>query len=632
MASLSSSGAVAVEGTMQKKRSAVWRHFEEEGENKVVCRTCHKRLTKYGNTSMMLRHLRGKHPELMHCLLNAEGPTVTGEAVSWQIEEQQVEEVVEALPPLDVSVKKKRSTVWRHFQEEGTDKVSCRICNEKLAKHGNTSSMLRHLRGKHPQLKLGELQGDNARKLNRLHLRSSNTETRFLSVCERLLRHNQLTDCTLMADGQFVQAHRLVLATCSESFEEMFKTVTHSNPVVVLRDITIQELRGLLNYMYKGETLVKSNDLPGLLKAASQLKIKGLSQVGLADSWLEDPRASGGSQPQHITTKADMTFYNDDQDMDDLDDDEADHIGHQSQGQRKKPGTALDLMAMCEEVELEDARSGGLETSGDGSRTMKRVQIKIEHGTGVTDSEVQTSVEIPSSMNSHLHQHQEHQTAAEFLTAQEEVVIHQEPIDMHEEHRSDGTSRATVSLSHDDDPLAQAVKVTQTEDLGEQNMSGIITSCGTVMRVGTSQHPSSSVQNTIYLLQDDGGLILLGLAGGESQSRVYAAGSSQSTARTASESLRPTPSRRLRKYSKQDLITALNLIRDGHLGIKPAARAFNIPVATLYNATKRHDISSPMQQGANKVPCRRKRSLFVSTDGTHFHCLPPHSPTLPEST
>ncbi|KAG7166920.1 hypothetical protein Hamer_G021737 [Homarus americanus] len=297
-------------------------------------------------------------------------------------------------------------------------------------------------------------------------------------------------------------------------------------------------------------------------------------------------------------TKADMTFYEDDQDMDDLDDDEADHhVGHCVQGQRKKSGSALDLMAMCEEVELEEARAGGLSMSGDDSRPMKRVQIKLEHGTGVTDSQVQTSVEIPTSMNSHLHQQQAHQSTAEFLTTQEEVVIHQEPIEMHEDHRSHGTR--TVSINHDEDPLAQAIKVTQaSEDIGDQNMSGILTTSGTLVRMGTSQHASTSVQNTI----EDGGLILLGLAGGESQGRVYTAGSSQSVATTASESLRPTAPKRLRKYSKQDLITALNLIRDGHLGIKPAARAFNIPVATLYTATKRHDISSPMQQVTEKTP------------------------------
>lgn len=86
---------------MQKKRSAVWRHFAEEGENKVACRTCHKRLTKHGNTSMMLRHLRGKHPELMHCLLiDSEGP---GNDDSWNVDEGQVDEVVETLPQMDPS-------------------------------------------------------------------------------------------------------------------------------------------------------------------------------------------------------------------------------------------------------------------------------------------------------------------------------------------------------------------------------------------------------------------------------------------------------------------------------------------------------------------------------------------------
>ncbi|MPC81263.1 hypothetical protein E2C01_075870 [Portunus trituberculatus] len=87
---------------MQKKRSAVWRHFAEEGENKVSCRTCHKRLTKHGNTSMMLRHLRGKHPELMHCLLlDTEGPS--GHEDTWTMDEPQAEEVVESLPPIDAS-------------------------------------------------------------------------------------------------------------------------------------------------------------------------------------------------------------------------------------------------------------------------------------------------------------------------------------------------------------------------------------------------------------------------------------------------------------------------------------------------------------------------------------------------
>ncbi|XP_050696235.1 uncharacterized protein LOC126985420 isoform X3 [Eriocheir sinensis] len=605
---------------MQKKRSAVWRHFAEEGENKVACRTCHKRLTKHGNTSMMLRHLRGKHPELMHCLLiDGEGP---GNDDGWNVDEGQVDEVVETLPQMDPSVKKKRSTVWKHFQEEGTDKVSCRICNEKLAKHGNTSSMLRHLRGKHPQLKLGDLQGDN-RKLNRLHLRSSNTEARFLSVCERLLLNNQLTDCTLVAEGQFVQAHRLVLATCSEVFEEMFKTVCQTNPVVVLRDVSLQELRGLISYMYKGETLVKSHDLPGLLKAATQLKIKGLCQVGVTDPWFDDSRTPTASaaaasphhhhhHPHHVTPKQDMTFFHDDHEMEDMDEDDSEHPG-----QDKKTNTAtINLMAMCEEVVLDESGGGGGSglVTEDGGRTLKRVQIKLEHGMGVAE---EMGAAVPSIGLS------SHQSPDAFLTAsQEEVMIHHDAEEMQQQQDHGGIR---------DDPLAcTTVKVTtnaSATDLTDQGMPGILTANGTVMRVGNSapQQTPASVQSAI----DSEGLILLGLAGGgpETQGRVFP-GPSHPQLDTPSR----LPSlRRLRKYSKQDLLTALNLIRDGHLGIKPAARAFNIPVATLYNATKRHDISSPMKQGANKDIWQNKGSLLVSTDGIHYQCLPSRSPSLPET-
>lgn len=46
---------------------------------------------------------------------------------------------------------------------------------------------------------------------------------------------------------------------------------------------------------------------------------------------------------------------------------------------------------------------------------------------------------------------------------------------------------------------------------------------------------------------------------------------------------------------------ALELIHQGQLGIKPAARAFNIPAATLHHAARRSKISSPMQQGGNRA-------------------------------
>ncbi|KAG0720906.1 hypothetical protein GWK47_047507 [Chionoecetes opilio] len=286
-----------------------------------------------------------------------------------------------------------------------------------------------------------------------------------------------------------------------------------------------------------------------------------------------------------MNPKPDMAFYQDDQEMEEMDEDDPEH-----QGQDKKANAAtINLMAMCEEVVLDEG--GGLMAEGDG-RTLKRVQIKLEHGVGMGVG-VGVGEEVPQTMELHAHR-----TPDAFLApSQEEVIIHHESEEMHHHHhlhhQHQQHDRGAVPVIRDD-PLARAVKVAHATasagELAEQGMPGILTANGTVVRVGSATpQQGTSVQSAI----DNEGLILLGLAGGtEGQERVYP-GPSHPTPDTPT---RGSALRRLRRYSKQDLLTALNLIRDGHLGIKPAARAFNIPVATLYNATKRHDISSPMQQ------------------------------------
>ncbi|KAI2643784.1 E3 SUMO-protein ligase ZBED1 [Labeo rohita] len=46
--------------------------------------------------------------------------------------------------------KRPRSQVWEHFSLDTPNKVSCLICDQTLSYSNNTSSMLRHLRSKHP--------------------------------------------------------------------------------------------------------------------------------------------------------------------------------------------------------------------------------------------------------------------------------------------------------------------------------------------------------------------------------------------------------------------------------------------------------------------------------------------------
>lgn len=116
--------------------------------------------------------------------------------------------------------------------------------------------------------------------------------------------------------------------------------------------------------------------------------------------------------------------------------------------EQKKAGATLDLMAMCEEVDFDETHlAADLGVPEDTNKILKRVQIKLEHGTGISQSTVPAaSVELTPTISSHMH-HQENQSATEFLTTQEEVVIHQESLEMEDDqHSCDGAATTSVSV------------------------------------------------------------------------------------------------------------------------------------------------------------------------------------------
>lgn len=68
-----------------------------------------------------------------------------------------------------------------------------------------------------------------------------------------------------------------MLSTCSEYFEDIFGRIECKHPFIIMKDVEPHHLEALLNYMYKGEVNVLQESLPGLIKAAEALKIKGLA-------------------------------------------------------------------------------------------------------------------------------------------------------------------------------------------------------------------------------------------------------------------------------------------------------------------------------------------------------------------
>ncbi|CAL4067264.1 unnamed protein product, partial [Meganyctiphanes norvegica] len=393
--------------------------------------------------------------------------------------------------------------------------------------------------------------------MTRLQFRTEGGDRRFTSFCERLLECNQLTDCSLMVEGHIVQTHKLILAMFSDSLEELFKSISTSHPVLVLRDITVEELHALLNFMYKGETTVSSEALPGLLKAASMLKIKGLMHLSNSSEWVNDSILANTSS----VTEAEK--------QDQLFNQESGRI-HQSVSEE---GCSL-VVGMCEEVTLKD------------------------------DVEMQLEPEVQL-----VEQHQQHQKSQAELVEQKQLIL--------QTHTHDDTSRIIGTQVQNRNTQHTKVIVKKQESphsLCDQQSVCLPQSPNIVQDSEVDPLCQDDVDDLNREGEEDSSGILLipmelnaqvaAATQGTSFSHVQAVATAASLSQAIQDKEKHTGNKK--KYTKDDLLTALNLIRSGHMGIKPAARAFNIPVATLHTQAKKHGVASPMQQGANKAAWRNR--------------------------
>ncbi|XP_017132932.1 longitudinals lacking protein, isoforms N/O/W/X/Y isoform X14 [Drosophila elegans] len=119
-------------------------------------------------------------------------------------------------------------------------------------------------------------------------LRWNNHQSTLISVFDTLLENETLVDCTLAAEGKFLKAHKVVLSACSPYFATLLQEQYDKHPIFILKDVKYQELRAMMDYMYRGEVNISQDQLAALLKAAESLQIKGLS----------DNRTGSGAAPK----------------------------------------------------------------------------------------------------------------------------------------------------------------------------------------------------------------------------------------------------------------------------------------------------------------------------------------------
>ena len=85
-------------------------------------------------------------------------------------------------------------------------------------------------------------------------------------------------DVTLACEDNQLEAHKVIISTCSPFFRNVLRRNPHQHPLLYLKGVKYRELVAVLNFMYQGEVNVAQDDLNTFLSVAEELQVKGLTQ------------------------------------------------------------------------------------------------------------------------------------------------------------------------------------------------------------------------------------------------------------------------------------------------------------------------------------------------------------------
>ncbi|CAL8111994.1 unnamed protein product [Orchesella dallaii] len=140
--------------------------------------------------------------------------------------------------------------------------------------------------------------GSNGEDAEMYLLKWNSHQNHFANKFSELLDEDEIafTDVTLACEGQFLQAHRLVLSVCSPFFKNLFKvnSAERGPATVVLANVRYTDLENILHFIYRGQVNVRKEDLNKFLETGEQLQIDGLVGQGQSKNSFKRRFSDGG--------------------------------------------------------------------------------------------------------------------------------------------------------------------------------------------------------------------------------------------------------------------------------------------------------------------------------------------------
>ena len=113
-----------------------------------------------------------------------------------------------------------------------------------------------------------------------LQLKWDNYGISIIDSFRKFRSEETFCDVTLWTENESLNCHKVILSAFSSWFERMLsRSQGTSCTSVYLHGISSNTIRNLVTFMYESELTISQEDLSELLAVASDLEVKGLSQM-----------------------------------------------------------------------------------------------------------------------------------------------------------------------------------------------------------------------------------------------------------------------------------------------------------------------------------------------------------------
>ncbi|XP_067003414.2 transcription activator GAGA isoform X2 [Anabrus simplex] len=110
-------------------------------------------------------------------------------------------------------------------------------------------------------------------------LKWNNYQSHVAEIFVQLLLAESMVDVTLCVEGEKIYAHRIVLSACSPYFQDILSNTEDSHPIIILSEMNSEDIKSIIEFVYRGELNVTADRFTSVLKAAEELRIRGLMEV-----------------------------------------------------------------------------------------------------------------------------------------------------------------------------------------------------------------------------------------------------------------------------------------------------------------------------------------------------------------